>query len=114
MILDLDETIDILREWAESKAEVIALAIFGSYARGEQDKNSDLDIAVLLTDPSGKDTSLTIWICESDNWQEEISSLLQFPKIHLHLYEGDKMPPIKQGLQKAKILVYKAELDNEP
>ena len=114
MILDLNETIDALRKWAKAKPEILALAIYGSYARGEQDENGDLDIAVLITDPSGRESSLTLWTCESDNWAEEISNLLQFPKIHLEWFDGDNTPSIKQGLQKAKILVYKAELDNEP
>lgn len=111
MILKLDETIDTLRKWAESKHEVRALLIYGSYAKGEQSEDSDLDIAVFVSDPSGRDDPLTVFVSECNDWTEEISNL--FPCLSIHLEWGGS-PEIKQALQEAKILVYKAELDNKP
>lgn len=112
MIIELDQAITKLRRWAESKDEILALAIYGSYAKGEQNKDSDLDIAVVISDPSSRDDPCTVFVCESNAWTREIASLLQSPKIHLEWFGGNETPPIKNALQEAKILVYKAELDN--
>lgn len=43
-----DELIDILLAWATSKPSVIALYVFGSRARGDEQPAADLDIALEL------------------------------------------------------------------
>lgn len=45
-----DNIENILKEYGQSKKEIIALYLFGSYAEGKQKPNSDIDIAV-LTEP---------------------------------------------------------------
>ena len=52
---------EIIAQLSEMKPELMArfpirsIAIFGSYARGEQNKNSDLDILVEISGTAGSD-----------------------------------------------------------
>jgi len=50
---ELKEIINKHREELEEKYKVKNIAIFGSYVRGEQDNESDIDILVELKEPVG-------------------------------------------------------------
>jgi uncharacterized protein len=50
-LLDFEEKLRTLSPLLEQKYSVIKLGIFGSYARGEQGENSDLDLLVAFKDP---------------------------------------------------------------
>ncbi len=50
---DIKETIGKNRKILEEKYKVKDLAIFGSYARGEQTEESDLDLLVEFKEPVG-------------------------------------------------------------
>jgi predicted nucleotidyltransferase len=39
---------DILKDYFETKSEVVAAYLFGSYARGKEEPSSDIDVAVLF------------------------------------------------------------------
>ena len=43
----LEEITDIVRTWASRQAGVLAVYVHGSYARGSQRPDSDIDLAVL-------------------------------------------------------------------
>lgn len=51
--IELREIIKQHREELEQKFKVKSIAIFGSYARGEQNKESDVDILVEFKEPVG-------------------------------------------------------------
>ena len=46
-----DELIGNTRRWSEQDDRVIALGLCGSYARGEQRSDSDIDFCILTSDP---------------------------------------------------------------
>ena len=55
MPLKTDTVLDTLKQYKEKNSEkygIIKLGLFGSYARGEQTPNSDIDICVAIDPPS--------------------------------------------------------------
>jgi uncharacterized protein len=58
---ELQPLLDRVVSWAESVPEVRAIALVGSWARGEARANSDVDLIVLALSPEGlvSDTSWT-------------------------------------------------------
>jgi predicted nucleotidyltransferase len=60
---------DILSQWAATKPTIRALYVFGSYARGEATRESDLDLAVDVADD---DVDL---VCNSRAWRAELAEL---------------------------------------
>ncbi len=53
--MQTDEVLDKLREYKAEKADVYGietLGLFGSYARGEQQPGSDIDVCIKLKQPT--------------------------------------------------------------
>lgn len=50
---EIKESIKQCRQELEEKYKVKSIAIFGSYIRGEQNENSDIDILVEFKEPVG-------------------------------------------------------------
>jgi predicted nucleotidyltransferase len=50
--------------WADARDDVAAVALVGSWARGAERPDSDLDLVVLTDDPAG--------YLERDDWVEEL------------------------------------------
>ena len=46
------EMIEAVRAWAERHRDIRALAVVGSYARGESRSDSDIDLVLLARDPA--------------------------------------------------------------
>ena len=63
---------EALRTWAASKPTIKALYVFGSYARGEAQTDSDLDLAFEFTDVDEADVEL---ICNATAWKSELTQL---------------------------------------
>jgi predicted nucleotidyltransferase len=63
--------------WAEDEADIAAVYLFGSYAKGAQREDSDLDLAVILqaTDPEHED-DFTRWFFQNEEWSAQLNSLL--------------------------------------
>lgn len=88
-----------LAAWGSSKPFVKKIVLFGSRVSGISHKNgqapsadSDLDIAIEIEPIDNDDNSLTSWICESKNWELEITKLLELPtgiKIDLQRIDHD-------------------------
>ncbi len=45
--------IEAVRRWAERRDDIRALALVGSYARGDARADSDIDLVLLCSDPAG-------------------------------------------------------------
>ncbi|MGB6300502.1 MAG: nucleotidyltransferase domain-containing protein [Rivularia sp. (in: cyanobacteria)] len=43
----IDEILEIVKNWAEIRSEILALALVGSYARGEATADSDIDLMLI-------------------------------------------------------------------
>ena len=63
---------EILRRWAASKPTIKALYVFGSYARGDAQSTSDLDLAFEFTDVDEADAEL---ISNAKAWKAELTQL---------------------------------------
>jgi hypothetical protein len=50
--------------WAASRADIVAVALVGSWARGTARDDSDVDLVLLTLDP--------LWFRQSDRWLNEI------------------------------------------
>jgi predicted nucleotidyltransferase len=72
MVMNVSIPREALRRWAESKPTIKALFVFGSYARGEAQSNSDLDLAFEFTDVDEADAEL---ICNAKAWKVELTQL---------------------------------------
>lgn len=46
----IKEILELIRNWAEERSEILALALVGSYARGEATLESDIDLMVIASD----------------------------------------------------------------
>jgi uncharacterized protein len=85
-VRSLDEVVDLLRKHIPDLSErygVIAIGVFGSWARGVTHPNSDLDLLVELDDPS---LSLLRFVA----LKNELSDLLGIP---VDLVEKDGLKP---------------------
>ena len=49
---ELAALLDQVRQWAEIRSDIRAVALVGSYARGTAHPESDIDLVVLTTDPA--------------------------------------------------------------
>jgi hypothetical protein len=47
-----EQAIQAITRWAEARADVEAVALVGSWARGAARPDSDVDVVILCTDPS--------------------------------------------------------------
>lgn len=76
----LDLIVGVVTQWSERKPDVLALGLAGSWARGDQRMDSDIDFILLVGDPiSFKDDGQ--WLSEIDwmsigltigDWKDEI------------------------------------------
>lgn len=101
--MDLDRAKAILCRWAEANPLIGELRIFGSYAKGTANPDSDLDVAVRVVRKLSGDTS--VWVtalCECPRWGEELSHLLGV-KVDVQDITGEH---VGQFVQDASSLVY--------
>lgn len=103
--LDLNSVKPKLEQWAERNPCILKLWIYGSYAKGIQTEESDLDIAIKISKMPHDTNVLATFICEGDNWRKQLCELLNFKKVHLELVDEDTAA-IKQGLDENSILIY--------
>ncbi len=59
---------DILRSWAQQTPQVLEAYLFGSYAKGEADIASDIDIAIKATDVN--------WTFLTAKWEQYLTDQL--------------------------------------
>ena len=93
-----------LKKWASERPEIECLIIYDSYARGNADDESDIDIALKVKPETGDMDNLVNYLYNEDNWIQELEKLLNLPgKVHL---KSTEMPTVKQSILQAKIIVY--------
>ncbi len=88
-IQDYFKTQPVLKAW-----------LFGSYARGEETEDSDVDILVVFDQKNGKGVSLLKHISIALGLEDQINK-----KVDL-ITEGTLLPFAKETADKDKILIY--------
>ena len=83
---NLRTEIEVISQWASNNALIQKVYIYGSRARGDFCKNSDLDVAIGIKPREGDSNTLAIWLCEGKKWSEELDPLLRY-KLHLEWYD---------------------------
>ena len=72
-----DEWLYGLCSWAQQNDSIRELWLFGSRAGGTSRPDSDVDIAIALTAPRGKDDwALGNYFALGDQWQEELKAIV--------------------------------------
>ena len=65
MDISISAILEKVANWAETRSEILALALVGSYARGEAKPDSDIDLMVI--------TSNTEFFRQNHDWMHEIN-----------------------------------------
>lgn len=96
--MDLEATV---AAWARQYPRIAAVHLFGSRAKGLERPDSDIDIAVTITEKED-DTATGYAICEGDRLRETLAPLLPFPLDLQFAFPDDSrvMPAVKEyGIQ---------------
>lgn len=93
------ELISAIQDYFKNQP-VLKAWIFGSYARGEETENSDVDILVVFDQNSGKGVSLLKHISIALGLEDQIRR-----KVDL-ITEGTLLPFAKETADRDKILIY--------
>ena len=90
--------------WASSQELVRRAYVFGSYAKGTQRSDSDLDVAIEL-DTVDSDV-LGAFILNLKEWTEELSRLTGY-EVDLDLFHSDEAPTVHEYVTEApSVIVY--------
>jgi len=112
--MTIEEAKRRLFSWAQSKAEVRKLWIFGSRHKVTAKPTSDIDIAVEVNHEPEWETDLTaIWFEKDECWKSELADLFPwkvdlFPwKVDLQFYDPNGTTPcIEKYLRDDSALIY--------
>ncbi len=111
--MNLEGIKDILCEWGSKDPDIRTVYIYGSRARGDFGKNSDLDIAIEFDRKQGHIDGYSIWISHSEEYKRQVESLLPETKVHLEYYDRDKTPTVKRAIDQSCVLVYSREKEQK-
>ena len=93
------EMIETIREYFKTQP-VLKAWLFGSYARGEETPDSDVDILVVFDQDNGQGVSLLKHISIALGLEDKIEK-----KVDL-VTEGTLYPFVKETADKDKVLIY--------
>ncbi len=99
-MLTIDEALERLARWAESKSNVKCAVLFGSFAMGKSNPR-DLDVALVA---EFKDLAEEIFT-RHDDWKPELRSLLEFQDIDLNML-NDKNPHVVSYVRAFHLVAY--------
>jgi predicted nucleotidyltransferase len=113
----------LVSHWASGQSKIGQVWFFGSRVRGTHRADSDLDVAIVMNDPSrSKGDRFGEWIALSAEWERQIQALVEVP-IDLDVGDPDistevVAPAIQcEGIKifdRAKLAsTFSAELDSE-
>ena len=103
--MDIAEIQKLIGEWANSEPLVKRVYIFGSRARTDFHKNSDLDVAVEIRKGDRDENVLTTWIHEGKGMEIRLAKVVPF-KLQLELFDGMNTSTVLNGIKQSSILVY--------
>jgi len=104
----LEEYSKLIVEWAKSEPLIIKVWIYGSRTNDSYQQDSDLDIAIEITQLPHDSNVLSTWINEADRFRERLEKIfLTFSNIKLHLeLLNDECVIVSGGVRKSGFLIY--------
>ena len=101
------ELISKISKWAVSHPEVATVFIFGSRAKGNNRKDSDIDIAVALDENYSciNEDIITYWSRLSSQFKVELSAILPY-ELDLQQYHAEHCPLVFSYVASSSIVVY--------
>jgi predicted nucleotidyltransferase len=92
---DIAHDIEIIRSWAERKAIVKRVWLYGSRVRGNHNPDSDLDVAIEHDTAPGDSNAFTTAICERKKWIDELQPTT-IHELDIYSYRLDETPQLKE------------------
>lgn len=102
--MTLEEAKYVVSTWAATQRLIQRVYFFGSRVRNKHREDSDLDIAIELIYPDC-DCALAHWMFESNEWQNQLESLLPWP-LDMQHFNKNSTPTVLSGLAQSSVLVY--------
>jgi len=102
----------VVSEWCLYRPFVRRAWIFGSWSRGENHGDSDIDIALDVTGITRFESGYSAFRAESHRWKAELSSFFSAPVHVCHYNENPEIPldedtpDIKAEVDKDGLLIY--------
>jgi len=103
--MDISKAENIIVNWASKNPAISRVYLYGSRIKGNYEDESDLDIAVELNLTKGAENLLAVWLCDKDNWQDELQALIPY-KVHLEWYHENETKLVGSGIKEACRLIY--------
>tara|TARA_R100000365_G_C2707516_1_gene43972 strand:- start:126 stop:482 length:357 start_codon:yes stop_codon:yes gene_type:complete len=92
--------------WALGRPEVRTVYLYGSRARGDNNADSDIDLAIRLFPGAGDSSTLATWIFWKVEWDETPDLMLSHP-VHLEWYEEDQdLEYVGKGVERDGIILF--------
>jgi predicted nucleotidyltransferase len=100
----LEDISRIVGEWADGNEYVAEVWLFGSYAKGTQRPESDIDLAVKIRGRDGE-TPSGVWSGDRARWEFELAGLL-FRPVQIEMLDPDFAPNVVEACQEHGQLLY--------
>lgn len=101
------EQIAIIKAWAKTKKRVRAVRLFGSRAKGTNRPDSDIDLAVTVSEDRHY-TRATIWYFDKEPWSDALSKLVGI-RVDVRITDVGKPCKIRRYCRETgNILIYRA------
>ena len=95
-----------ITKWAERNPQIRRVWVFGSHAKGTDEPDSDIDIAVEPEPVADSEETLAVWMAKGEAWQAELQDHLAV-KVNLEWFDPDgSTRAVAAALRDAKLLVY--------
>ena len=110
---DIEYIKETVRKWAENEPRVTRAFIFGSFAKGTNGPDSDLDVAVEIRKTSTEENILAAWICECDGLKNRLDPLITC-KLQLEIHDEKISPKVWGYMKEKNMCVYQEESYKKP
>jgi predicted nucleotidyltransferase len=98
---------EAIAKWASAKAEIEAVVLFGSYAKGTATAESDVDVAVKIHEAW---RPLVMYITDGEDWQSELRDLTGM-EVNIELMHETEAPRAYSFIQHCYVVLYKASTE---
>lgn len=104
-----DNDLQAIMAWAKKHPEIRAVYLFGSRARGDNQPDSDIDLAVRLHQAAGDEEVWATWMFWYRDYQENPDLHLSNP-LHLEWYEPNEgLERVGPAVESYGMLLYSNE-----